>query len=414
MIKSDNKILYFPIKIALGFLIFTEILFFVGPIDFMGESYLLLFLYLALLNISLWRGYKMGLRNFKPSRFKMNMLTIKMILFFGLLLSIVQLRSMWGAHGLSLSFNTLVRGILNPSDNYFSEGITTIERSGLLYLILTPIMWAALPLGIYKWAKLDSIGKILTICVIIVQIIAWLGIGTRKGLFDIILIVIFISVVSNNRILLEKDLHKRFKRGALFGCVVFIFYFVYSTLSRYGLGLSEIGDFEVSLKLRKFYEEYIPVWLIFPLFSITSYLCQGYYALSLSLSMGILKPAVLGSSWFTMVIARKFGYDPLPDTYMAALEPMGLDPGMNWHSIYVWLANDVTFIGVPILIYLIGYFYSTTWADCIYGKNDTAIPIFALFLIMVFYFYANNQVLSFSFMPFVVWFLIYLITRMKY
>ena len=98
---------------------------------------------------------------------------------------------------------------------------------------------------------------------------------------------------------------------------------------------------------------------------------------------------------------------------MAALEPMGIDPSINWHTIYVWLANDVTFIGVPLIIFLIGYFFSKTWADCVYGNNDAAVSLFALFLIMTFYFYANNQVISFSFMPFVVCFAIYVFSRIK-
>jgi len=114
-----------------------------------------------------------------------------------------------------------------------------------------------------------------------------------------------------------------------------------------------------------------------------------------------------------MVIASKFGYNPMPNTYLSLLENYGIDSHVNWHTIYVWLANDFTFIGVPIIIYLIGLMFARTWCDSVKGDNDTAIPLFTLFLVMVFYFFANNQVLSFSFMPFVVWWLLYRLSRIK-
>ena len=144
---------------------------------------------------------------------------------------------------------------------------------------------------------------------------------------------------------------------------------------------------------------------------ICSYLTQGYYALSKGLELGILPISFLGSSWFTISIAKKFSYDPTETTYMYMLQSEGIDMSINWHSIYLWLANDFTFIGVPIIIFLIGYFFAQSWMDAIKGSNILSYPVLALFSTMIFYFFANNQVFSFSFIPFVFWFSAYQISR---
>ena len=413
MMNNMNKVLMYPFKLVFAFLIFSELLFFFGPVKFECNAPVLLMVYLLIVNFSFWLGYKTGLRNFTPSYFKFKTSTIQIFLILGLILSVFRLRTMWSSHGLAISINTLISGIINPADTYFSDAVNGPENSGTLSLLLSPIMWMALPLGVYKWKALSPLYKAITILTILVQVISWLGIGTRKGLFDIIVIILFISIAANTSILTDPKKRKRFVRFVVAGAILFVFYFVFSNLSRYGLGLGEINDFNMRAEIRPFYSEKLPTWLLVTLVSITGYLCQGYHALSMALSLGFLPPAFMGSSWFTMVIAQKFGYNPMPDTYMAALEPMGIDPSINWHTIYVWLANDVTFIGVPLIIFLIGYFFSKTWADCVYGNNDAAVSLFALFLIMTFYFYANNQVISFSFMPFVVCFAIYVFSRIK-
>ena len=239
----------------------------------------------------------------------------------------------------------------------------------------------------------------------------WLGIGTRKGLFDIIIIIAFVFLARHNDYVDDSKKRKRFFRVVLVSSILFVFYFVFSNLSRYGLTFNEISDFNIDKTIRPFYINYCPMWLLVSLANITGYLCQGYYALSVGLSIGIIPPTFLGMSWFTMVIANKMGLDPMPHTYLSLLERYGIDSHVNWHTIYIWLANDFTFIGVPLVILIIGYAFANTWCECVEGKNAVAIPTFSLFLIMVFYFYANNQVLSFSFIPFVVWCLLYVLSR---
>ena len=404
-----NSFLYLPLKISLGFIIFSELLVFIGPIDFGIKNPISLFIYLLIVNIAFYMGYKVGIKKYKPLYSHIGIKIIELIIVLGLILHFIKMNEMWLSHGLSFSVENLLLAIFRPADAYFSESLESSQASSLT-AFLSPITWASIPLGIYKWKHLSRFFKLLVVLTIIIEIFSWLGIGTRKGLFDVIVIVFFIVIIQSKDYFSGRKIPRKFLFTTMFLAAFFVFYFIFSNLARYNLGMDEMGSFNFKKDIRHLYSEYCPTWLLVSLYNIDSYLCQGYYALSIGLSIGIISPTFLGMSWFTMVIANKFGYDPMPGTYMTLLEQYGIDAKINWHTIYLWLANDFTFIGVPFVIFIIGYFFAKTWCDSIHGKNDCAIPIFSLFLIMVFYFYANNQVLSFSLIAFFFWFVVYILS----
>ena len=409
--KANNQIQYAPLKLLLSFLVFTEVLVFIGPIDYPINNPIFLILYLIIVNLSFYWGYKRGVSHFRPSRYRFKMSTVQLFIIFGFILNIMRLVELWSRRGLSISLSTIALAIINPGEVYYSESMEAVS-SGLLSTILSPITWAVLPIGLYKWKDISLFYKVLVVLVILVQVITWLGMGTRKGLMDLIIIIAFFSFLNYSNKYGGSKISKRNVLWIIVSIITFISYFVISNLSRYGLTASEINQFDINHTIRPFYSN-TPHWLLVSLININGYLCQGYYSLSIALTEGILFPTFLGMSWFTMVIASKFGYNPMPDTYLALLEQYGIDSHTNWHTIYVWLANDFTFIGVPFIIFIVGLMFARTWCECVKGDNEVAVPLFALFLIMVFYFFANNQVLSFSFMPFVTWWLFYRVTRTR-
>ena len=407
-----SSIEYLPLRFSLRFLIFTELLVWFGPIKYDIPNSPLLILYLLILNLSLYLGYRSGVRNFSPSKISLSIPLIQVVCVLGAFHVVLELIHMWTSHGLSISLSTIVNAIFNPGEAYHSSTMVNVESPALLTL-LSPFGAAVLPLGIFYWKKIPKSFRALIAFVILVELVSWLGIGTRKGILDVFLIIVFLALAANHQCITNKRSYRKIKIAITLAVIVFVFYFVYSNVSRGGYELKDILYVDINSDIRSFYTQYCPFWLCIVLVSITSYLCQGYYALGLGLDLGILPLAPLGMSWFTMLIASMFGYDPMPSTYMAHLVEYGIDPKINWHTIYLWLANDVSFIGVPFLIYFIGKLFSITWCDTVAGKNYLAPITFSLMLIMVFYFFANNQVLSFSFIPFVLFLSIYLMTRIK-
>ena len=409
----EKKIAFLPLKISLIFLVFSEVLVLFGPFDYDISNYILLYSYLFVLNLAFYLGYKRGVQKFKPSVFKFSQSVLTVFLIVGFLLTLRRMYFLWARRGLELSLYSLLYALSNSGDVY--KNTIEVEQvfSSTFWDLLTPFKWAAIPLGIGNWKKISKSLRVIVVLTIIMEALAWLGMGTRKGLFDIIIITLFISFSSNAQIVLDPKKRKKTILISSIVIVAFLFYFTISGASRRGYMVSELNTIEIVQDIKPSYKN-VPDGLLYSFCSIESYLCQGYYALSKGLELGIQPITFGGSGWYTIMLMRKIGYDPEPNTYIVAVERFGIDRHINWHSIYLWFANDVTFVGVPIIIFLIGYLFAISWQDVLYGRNQAALPFFALMLIMVFYFYANNQVMSFSFVPLVFWSLFYFITRRNY
>ena len=65
-----------------------------------------------------------------------------------------------------------------------------------------------------------------------------------------------------------------------------------------------------------------------------------------------------------------------------------------WDSIYPWIASDVGFGGTLIVVFLIGYFFSMSWIHAIRDNSPLSIALVSYFVIMLFYFPANNQIMQ--------------------
>lgn len=409
---EQKKIIYYPIRILLGFLIVTEVLVWLGPLDFRIPNQPLLFFYLIILNIALWWGYKTGVRNTRPSSFNIGDKAIDVLIVVGVVLNIFSLYKMWNSRGISVSLFNLINAIANPGKAYYMESDNEIASSSLFSLLLTPITTATIPIAISTWKNRKKMIKWLVVFSVFVTIAKWLGVGTRKGLIDIIIIIAFSLIAKNKQIIIDNRKRKKFRAVIVALIGLFLFYFSFSNFSRHGQdNLTEAIQATGFYNYKIFYLNNFSRGFNLVLGNVTSYLCQGYRALGLGLSMGIKPLAPFGMSWFTIAIAKKIGFDPTMNTYMFDLESYGIDMSINWHTAYLWLANDFSFIGVPLFVFFVGYFFAQSWCDSVAGKNILSFPIMTLFCIMIFYFFANNQVLSFSFIPMVVLFALYQISR---
>lgn len=409
-----KTIAYFPLKVILIFLIFSEVLFFVGPNNYNIDNGLLLFLYLLVLNVSFYCGYKNGYKGFKPSQKKLAAFSFRLWILAGLTVTCIGALLYLKSKGWSFSLSTLVNSLSNPGEAYYSEvEEDSLHSSNYFSVIFSPIKWAALPLGIYYWNNLSKLYKSIVLATLLISLFISLCSGVRKGLFDIILISFFCIIAKSPKFILNKKSRIRLKLVSLSVILCFLIYFIFSNISRYGgENIQYLNSFDTS-NIKSFYLEAFPLPIVISLSFITGYLCQGYFALAKGLSYGIIMPSFMGSSFFLIRISNEIlGHDPTKDTYMWILQQNdGIHMTINWHTLYLWLANDFTFIMVPFIIYYIGVFLARTWCDSVYGKNVFAYPTFCLFLIMSFYAFANNQVFSFSFIPFCFWFTTYYMTK---
>lgn len=410
--KETNRILYFPIKLFVLFLVFTELLFFLGPYDYKITNAIIVLLYLVLLNIALWCGFRTGITKFKTKVDKHLFISTKKILLVSLLLTIYSIVNTLSSRGVSIGnfIPYLIFSIINPGEAYYAE-VEIVSETSYFLMLLQIIVSSAIPIGVYEWSNLKLPYRLILVAIIFLTISNWLCIGTRKGVVDII-VTCFMFYVAKNKDVVEDRSKRRKVAMILFISVgVFLSYFIISNISRHEYTGSAESYFDKT-NIRELYIKYVPDDVILVLRNVQSYLTQGYYSLSKSFEVGIIPPAPMGSSWFTIALAKKFGYDPTPKTYTCILEQTaGIDMSINWHTIYVWIANSVTFLGVPFVVFLIGLLFGMTWKDTVLGGSTMAIPLLSLVIIMVFYFFANNQVLSFDFVPFIFWLIYYLLKR---
>lgn len=409
-----NKVLFFPLVSLLSFLVFTELFFFIGPQIYDVPSKTKLFLFLGIVNVALYLGYKKGVQKYRIKEEKRYSISfVKKCMCFAFLLFPLRVISLWGINSFSpiAIFFHLKTALLNPALVYSSKLELISSPITYLTIILSPLIYLSLSLCVTEFDRFNAKFKIGAVLLFVSEVVLSLGQGVRKGVLDVILILLFLSIAKFPHLLSIRN-NKRYFFIVIVVILSFLSYFIYSNMSRYGVDDMSLllNEGSIYAAIKNEYRDLHPMLLV-PICSFQGYLCQGYRALGYALDADFTFTYGLGSSWFGLNLMNRFGLRLLPYTYVGQLEKIGIDPMINWHSIYTWLATDLTFWGVPIFIYFMGYYLATTWLDTIYRRNLYSSSVLVLFVIMTFYSFANNQVFSLSFIAFFVLFYLWKINR---
>ena len=125
-----------------------------------------------------------------------------------------------------------------------------------------------------------------------------------------------------------------------------------------------------------------------------------------------------GGSWFLADNMNSiFGIDIIQRTYnMRIDEQFGYNYYTQWHTAYVWIANDFTFYLVPIVLLVLMCIFGAAWKDFLQNRNMFALILMVLFVEFVFFMPMNNQVFQHSETLFAFWGVLFawLLTRKKY
>jgi hypothetical protein len=141
------------------------------------------------------------------------------------------------------------------------------------------------------------------------------------------------------------------------------------------------------------------------------YLCGGYYHASFALDLDFKPTLFVGNNPSLTGIAAIFGIDVWNDTYMHRLQTArGIDELGVWHSAYAWYANDVSFPGVPVLLFGVAYLFGFAWARSLQGDFLSKI-VFVILGNMLLFLFANNTYLASVFYSFMFLLPFWLFTR---
>jgi len=431
--KKSRTLLMLPLIVSQLFFTFTLILYTFGPWQWPTRVPNLFYPLVIVFQLSFAFGYLHSLRKLPTLKSLTLSNKYKEYLYIAIIINFLYvLLNYFNTVGISIfsintMFETISNGLVNPSDQYqqkFQMEKSLIPYFSYLSVLTAPLLWPIIPISILYYEKLKFSFKMILILTILVEISRWLSIGTSKGVIDLLLIIcttIFLKQLlkyfSENQENNEKKVNKT-KLVIILSLLTVAGFFTFSN------NVSDrVNDNWIDYSISNGFVELdfdAPLMRIVPenleptVIYLTSYLTQGYYAFSLSLEIPFRPMYGIGNSMFLIEnFSNIFNENFYEISYQFRMSEYYWHPYSNWHSFYVWVANDVHYLGVVFVMYILGYLFSSSLKSFLYEKNKISLVLFLLITLMVIYIPANNQVLSYptTFMVFWTSLLYWLITR---
>jgi oligosaccharide repeat unit polymerase len=199
-----RNILIFPLIMVQIYLVGVIFLYVLGPWEWPTHKPALFYLLIFLYQLFFGLGYllsinksKRSVRNLKPKsvdRFLAIMIIINFIYVIFNFLHTVGLNSF----SISNIIDAFVNGILNPSVQYKMK--FSADKFGGSYftyfsVLMAPVMWSVFPLSIYNFKRLKLSYKLIVLISLFFELARWIATGTSKGIIDVILIILVVTVV---------------------------------------------------------------------------------------------------------------------------------------------------------------------------------------------------------------------------
>lgn len=404
------------------YLLGVLLLYFIGPIKWNTPSAIKLVVFLLSAYLCLYCGYWHYQKRHKFDNIVESVISARALKFYIYLMLILNLVVM-GLYlfrflgSTSISLTNLISWIQNPATQYMQKLDSKTSgfwgMVGALATFCSLFLWGTIPFGMIYYKRLSKPFQCILIANIVVEVLRWLFTGTNKGLVDIVLL--FLALVIYNFCSRKITISKKMKYIVLAVAfvVLVLMYFVQNIDQRLAnvTRVNYIGNPGNIVDTDNIIYKLFP-----PIESIQSYLTQGYYGLSLGLEENVVPMFGLGSSDFlTQNISEILGIDLSQYTYMYRIDESMWKPRTNWHSAFLWFANDFGPLGSLIYTYIIGYYIGYVVHHLFVKKDIFYFPLFCMCVQLIFYLPMNNQIfqMPFSFMGFV-GFNLFIILRKKF
>jgi len=255
------------------------------------------------------------------------------------------------------------------------------------------------PIIVFYWPRLPKSIRLLGVLAVLSTVALYLAGGTNKGVFDTILLAASFSLASACAGVLVVGRWKRVVVVILLALSVVGFLGFFSGVSlRAGSGLSYgvtgSGSTLVYADVTQPVLSHVPARLRTVVLAVTSYASQGYYGLGLALQKPFAPMYGVGSSMFlTRQVARLVG-DPSIEqrSYPVRVE---IDDGWSayacWSTMYPWIASDVGFPGVLLVMVVVGWLLGRAWLGVLWNHDVFSVCLLGQMVTMLTYASANNQ-----------------------
>lgn len=410
---------FFPILFLEVYLIMTLALFEFGPVNFYVDQPILFWGFMIIYLLSFIIGYFFAyltkkkvcfIRNYRCLGDELSISFFWILMTMAIFASVISFRSISIFEIVSPDFwvRTLVQGVSDPGAQYL-EKIDRMNSGDSENKVLSIILFLVafsriifIPVLVFLWHRLGTLGRSLGFIVTLVPVLNGIYNGTNKYIFDFFIFYFFSLLIYF--IYMYRNFGIFNFRSRKFFMIIFLVSF-FGAFSFFGLAMqfrgggyeniesaSSRGDIFVSQNWSASSNEsmlnYTFIWF-------SSYLVQGYYGFSLSLSEDFSSTFGVGNSAF---LSRQFewilGVDVSSRTYQHKIDPWWGESS-RWHSFYSYFANDFHFIGVSFVCFFLGYLLARLWFSFLDFQNVYAAMLLPLFGLLIIFIPANNQVFGF-------------------
>lgn len=400
---------YLPLNIYVGYSFFVLASLFVGPMKYKDLDYLVLTSFIAVLVFLFWLGYVVGAQgDYRQysNHFEARSVSYQRI---GRFLSVLLVLGVISSVGQWYSFLASGGGLnLDGIGDSYVKGYEGYERGqakiDVLYIFnIFDQALAALVLlfSFYYFRVMGASARYAFLFVVATYLlINVVGTGKQKHLGDVVIFTFFCMIIN------LATTGRKFKVRTLVAAVVavgFVFLmFVEILRQRYlaaGIGLDNI--YEKTHPLIRWDEGSLVFSLVSSDYALAlgiflGYFTNGLYGLYLSLTLPFEWTYFVGNSYSLgriVEIVLSADGSILEHTYpyrVGVTYGWGFD---KWHSLFSWLASDITFFGVLFLAPLFSFLYARLWLQAIRASNPFAGPLFIYLSLGLIFSYANNQIM---------------------
>jgi hypothetical protein len=414
--------------LTLAYLGVTIIAFVAGPFDWPVDNWTTLLCFLAAVTLAMYGGFRLALtRPAVGAPFD----GWRLVIVLGAIANVVILFPAAYAYTGKMPWD--VFSALRDQQAAYEELQQTLLLTAdtrtpvvLARTLAAPLTFAVVPLGLLHWGRMSIQLRILFVVSIGSTLAFSILRGTDREIADLVLISGAATMIKLARLIVHEkirlsDIVRRYALGIIFAGLAFlaaatlfidrkegrvtdIHYFCFDETTI-------CADFDHPI-LRAFGERGQ-----FALVMAAAYASNGYYGLSLALGLNFHSTFGLGHAPFLMkAYSDLVGSDALYEqSYTYRLRELGWDDLRVWSTMFPWIANDIGFLMMPVLMLVIGWIFGGTWRDAVLAREDRAAIVFAFMTIMIAYIPANSQLtlVSDSYFSFVVWIAWWLLGRRR-
>lgn len=393
-----------PIKVALFYSALTFLIYLFGPYAFPYVNRGLLIVFLLVCNAAMYFGFVNGTKLLVYGNIQYKEINIDKLLQYlfiaALLLAIPKFIIYTGFYYGTISKiqSSVAMFFAGAADEIYANRQQMGNATGIwrylnyVVVLLGALHWAYTPLAIYYWKRLSRFKKYGTLIIWLFYILQYICTGTNVGLFEFFITFFIVKIIKgiSTRSVIKTSSKRTFVMFAiLITILLYSFNFVMSSRIGDKTDFLPLGNTSAALDTTSFIWRVMPDVLKPVLAYATRYMAIPYHALATSFDIPWDSTMGFGYSWFLL---DNVPFDLWEDTYMMKLEHMtGYNHWASWHTAYLWFANDVSFFGVPIVLFLLCRIFGRAWSTFVETRNMCAFLQFMLFVKMVTYISANNQ-----------------------